>query len=112
MFVGHHAAARELITATCSRLAERGEEKDLAKALIWHSWLEMRCGSFGTAARIADEAVACASMTGNRIMETWATSLRAFVDAYLGQVGDVRKRCADALDGEGGDLPHTRLWVT
>jgi DNA-binding CsgD family transcriptional regulator len=111
MFVGHHAAARELITATCSRLSERGEEKDLATALIWHSWLEIRCGNFGTAARIADEAIACASMTGHRIMETWATSLRALVDAHLGEVADVRRRCAEALAGQGGDLPHTRLWV-
>ena len=46
MFVGHHAEARDLMTATCSRLAQRGEEKDLATALIWRSWLEMRCGSF------------------------------------------------------------------
>jgi len=111
MFVGHHAAARGLIRATCSRLAERGEEKDLATALMWHSWLEMSCGNFGAAARIADEAIACASMTGNRIMETWATSLRAWVDAHLGEVADVRRRCAEALAGEGRDLPHTRVWV-
>jgi DNA-binding CsgD family transcriptional regulator len=112
MFVGHHAAARELMTATCSRLAERGEEKDLATALIWHSLLEMRCGSFGTAARVADEAIARASLTGNRIMETWASSLRALVGAHLGEVADVRRRCAEVLRGEGADLPHARIWVT
>ncbi len=104
MYVGRHAEARNLFRALCNRLTEHGDDAELGQSLIWLSWLETRCGNFGAAAEIADEAITCASTTANRSLERWAIAQRAYVDAHVGDLADARRRCAEAavLD-QGGN---------
>lgn len=113
MYVGRHVEARELIDRTCVRLAEQGDEKDLANALLWRAWLEMRRGNFAAAATSADEANACASLTGNDLIGRWATAQRGWIDAHVGDIFEARRRSAEALgsDGGGGSF-QVHLWIT
>jgi DNA-binding CsgD family transcriptional regulator len=111
MFTGRHSEARDLMRTTCSRLSDRGQENDLAHALLWWSWLETKCGSFTVAASIADESIAYASVGGNRMLARWATAQRGWVDAHLGEDRDARQRIAESLRG-GGDLGPLHNWTT
>ncbi len=112
MFAGRHSEARDLMRTTCSRLSDRGQENDLAHALVWWSWLETRCGSFTAAASIADESIVSASVGGNRMLARWATAQRGWVDAHLGEDRDARRRIAESLRGEGHQNPHVQHWAT
>jgi DNA-binding CsgD family transcriptional regulator len=107
-YVGRHEDARELMRVTCSRLSEQGEEKDLAHVLLWWSWLETRAGDFSRAAALADDAIACASVSGNRLIETWANAQHAWVDAHLGHDEEARRRIRESLEG---DHPRVQLWA-
>lgn len=111
LYAGRHAEARELLATARRRLAERGDERDLAHVLLWLSWLETRCGRFGAAARLADEAITYAALSDNRLIERLAIGQRAYVDAHRGELGAVRQRCREALprDERGGG--QSALWV-
>lgn len=110
--VGRHAEARRLFAAQRARLAERGDEAELAWALLLLSWLETRSGNFGAAAEVADEAIDCASLTANRALKRLAVAQRAWVDAHLGDLDPARQRCAEAAAPHGrGDL-QVQMWIT
>jgi DNA-binding CsgD family transcriptional regulator/tetratricopeptide (TPR) repeat protein len=101
MYVGQHDQARQLMGEVRGRLADRGDERDLATTLLWSSWLETRAGHFETATRLADEAQRCAELAGFESMARWALAQRAWVDAHLGHVAEVRHR----VDGLSSDAP-------
>jgi DNA-binding CsgD family transcriptional regulator len=111
LYVGRHAEARELLEAVRKRLAERGDERDLAHVLLWLSWLETRCGNLDAAERLADEAIAFAALTGNYSMRRWAIGQRAYVHAHRGEATEARRRAAEAgpLDERG--VAQIGLWV-
>jgi DNA-binding CsgD family transcriptional regulator len=113
MFTGRHSEARDLMRATCSRLSDRGQENDLAHALLWWSWLETKCANFTVAASFADESIAYASLGGNQMLARWATAQRGWVDAHLGEDGDARQRIAESLRGGGDGSPSPlHNWTT
>jgi DNA-binding CsgD family transcriptional regulator/tetratricopeptide (TPR) repeat protein len=103
LFVDRYPEARDLLNTVRKRLAERGDEGDLAFVLLWLSWLEMRCGDFDAAGRIADEAIAFAAAAGNLSMQRWAIGQRAFIHAHRGELREVQRRTAEAelLDERG-----------
>ncbi len=111
VYAGRHAEGREILDTVRERLVERGDEGDLAHVLVWLSWLETRCGDFDAAARLADEAIACAALTGNLSMRRWAIGQRAFVHAHRGEISEARRRSAEAelLDQRG--VAVVALWV-
>jgi DNA-binding CsgD family transcriptional regulator len=111
LYAGRHAEARELLATAWRRLAERGDERDVAHVLLWLSWLETRCGQFDAAARLADEAITCSELSDNRLIGRLAIGQRAFVYAHRGEIGAVRQRCSEAMppDERGGG--QSALWV-
>jgi DNA-binding CsgD family transcriptional regulator len=110
-FVGRHGAAREHMAATLTRLAERGNEVFLGHALIWMSWLELRCGNLSAAAGFADQAITTTSLAGNNTFFRWAAVQRALVDAHLGEVDSARQRCMNARPPDKRGVPEIDLWI-
>lgn len=111
MYVGRHVEGRELMRSVRIRLAERGDERDLAQALLWSAWLETRSARFETAAAYADESLLCATLTGYRTMGTWAIAQRAWVDAHTGDIEDARRRTASALTQSPPGTSLAHLWA-
>jgi DNA-binding CsgD family transcriptional regulator len=111
LYVGRHAEARERLSAVRRRLAELGDDSSLAHVLLWLSWLETRCGDFQAAERIADEATASSTLTGNLSMHRWAIAQRAYVDAHRGEIAAARQRCAEAEPPEPRGVTQIALWV-
>ena len=111
LYDARHAEARELLGTVREQLSERGHEANLAPVLLWLSWLETRSGDFDAAARLADEAITVAALTGNLSMHRWVIAQRAFVDAYRGDISEARRRSAEAelLDERG--VAVVGLWV-
>jgi DNA-binding NarL/FixJ family response regulator len=112
LYVGRHAEARELLAGVHRRLLELGDERDLVHVLLWLSWLETRHGDFEAAGRLADEAIASASLAGNRSVRRWAIAQRAYVHAHRGEVAEARRRCAEADELNGRGLLQIGLWNT
>jgi DNA-binding CsgD family transcriptional regulator len=110
--VGRHAEAREALTVLCVDARERGDESDLAFALLWLSWLETRCGRLAVAAAFADEAVSLAGLTGARSMHSWALAQRAYVHAQQGEAAEARRCGAEAsAPGVHSGSLLTALWI-
>jgi DNA-binding CsgD family transcriptional regulator len=110
--LGRHLEGREALTSLCEEARERGDESDLAFALLWISWLETRAGRLATAAAYADEAVSLAALTGARSMRCWALAQRGYVHAHRGELAEARECCAEASSPKvhsGSAL--TTLWI-
>jgi DNA-binding CsgD family transcriptional regulator len=111
MFVGRHDEARELMRSVRIRLAERGDERDLAHALLWSAWLETRSARFETAAAYADESLLCATLTGYRTVGTSAIAQGAWIDAHTGEIEDARRKAASALTQSPPGTSLAHLWA-
>ena len=109
MFVGRHDDARQLMSTVCARLADRGDERDLATTLLWLSWLETRAANFEVAAGLAADALSCAELAAYGSMERWAAAQAAWVDAHVGRVGQVRKRVG-SLSSDAAGVTLAGLW--
>jgi DNA-binding CsgD family transcriptional regulator len=112
LYVGRHAEARERLHAIWAHASDRGDESDLAFVLLWLSWLETRSGELDTAARVGEEAISLATLTGTPSMRAWVLTQQAYVQAHLGAVEETRLLCARAATGverSGNLLPL--LWI-
>jgi DNA-binding CsgD family transcriptional regulator len=113
MCVGQHDEARQRLSSLGAWLTERGDESDLAFTLLCSSWLETRCGNLGTAAALAEEAVASARLTGSGSMAVWARMQQAYVDAHRGEVDATRQAVAESVAlGERFGNALLELWTS
>jgi DNA-binding CsgD family transcriptional regulator/tetratricopeptide (TPR) repeat protein len=111
IFVSRHDEGRQLLRMVCQRLSERGDEADLAHALLWLSWCETRSGHFATAAQYADDAITCAAQTGNLAMGRWALAQRAWSEAHLGDLEAARRHCVEAAAPHPRGITQVELWI-
>ncbi|HVM15534.1 MAG TPA: AAA family ATPase [Egibacteraceae bacterium] len=112
LYVGRHEEARRRLTALRGAASEGGDESDLAFIVHWMSWLETRSGAFSSAAVLAEEAAALATLTGSHSMYAWALTQQALVHAHLGAVTEARRCCAEAslpVQRSGNRLPA--MWI-
>ena len=98
LYCGRHAEARGALEDLCARARMRGDESDLAFALTWLSWLELRAGNLALAADLAVEATYLATLTGSRSMNAWALGQQAYVAAHRGDVDGTRDCCAQTQE--------------
>jgi DNA-binding CsgD family transcriptional regulator len=112
LYVGRSVEARERLRTLCAAARERGDESDLAFALLWLSWEETRSGDCDAAAALADEAASLAALTGSPSMDAWARTQRAYVRAHRGEIDETRRDCAVAAAPvrRSGNLLPT-LWI-
>jgi DNA-binding CsgD family transcriptional regulator len=111
MYAGRHAESRAIMASVRQRLFERGDEAELATAMVWSAWLETRAGNFEAAAESADEAIAYARLTSNDAMGRMALAQRAWVDAHTGDLSDARRRAAEALLPPGVGIAQIGIFV-
>jgi DNA-binding CsgD family transcriptional regulator len=111
MYVGRHDEARELLRQVRAQLSDRGDERDLAHALLWSAWLETRAARFDIAASLADESLLGARLSRNETIGTLAIAQRAWIDAHTGRIQDARRRTATALSQSSPGVAQARLWT-
>jgi DNA-binding CsgD family transcriptional regulator len=113
LWAGRYQEAHERLTAVRTAAADRGDESDLAFILLWLAWLETQLGRLAAAADLTEETANVAALTGSRTWQAFALAQRALVHAYLGEVAEARRDCAEAgklLERLGN--PQIGLWIT
>ena len=83
-FTADHAEARRLLTTAQASLDLLGDDCDLAHALLWVSWLELRSGRLPEAASLARQAATMAESTGSELLRAWSVAQAALVEAHRG----------------------------
>jgi DNA-binding CsgD family transcriptional regulator len=111
MYAGRHAESRTIMASVRQRLSDRGDEAELATAMVWSAFLETRAGNFGAAAEAADAAIAYARLTSNDAMGRLALAQRAWVDAHTGDLNNARRRAAAALPPPGVGIGQIGIFL-
>jgi DNA-binding CsgD family transcriptional regulator len=111
MFAERYAESRPIMAAVRQRLAERGDEAELATVMLWTSWLELRVGNFGTAERHAEEEIWYAELTSNDSMGRLALAQRAWIDAHTGDLDGARRRAAQATPPPGVGVRYVGVFL-
>ena len=89
--------ARNRFETLCERALERGDESTLPLLLAHLSAIDCLLGTWGTAARWADESYDAAVQTGQPPHQAYALAARALVDAHVGSEERTRAEAEDAL---------------
>jgi DNA-binding CsgD family transcriptional regulator/tetratricopeptide (TPR) repeat protein len=96
LYTGNHAEARLRLNEIWTRLADQGDQSNLAFILTWFSWLETRAANLDAAATLADEAESLGALTSSESARAHALGQRAYVHAYEGDVEHARALAAEA----------------
>jgi DNA-binding CsgD family transcriptional regulator len=111
LYAGSLSEARERMTAVWDTARKTGDESDLAFALVWLSWLEMRAGDYRLAADYAEQAAMLAATTGSGSVHAWAIAQRAYVHAHRGETAETRSLCEAAHALQRASPVLTGLWA-
>ncbi|HET7182127.1 MAG TPA: LuxR C-terminal-related transcriptional regulator, partial [Candidatus Limnocylindrales bacterium] len=104
-----HEEARRLLGEARDALDQIGDDCDLAHALLWSAWNELRAGRLSDAAELAEQAATIAETTGSELLRTWACSVSALVAASRGDLASVDVHVRAAL-ADGGASGIVVLW--